>query len=639
MSDPAGRTETVVVIPKKKNELLVWLEECYRDALQARWPYERKTLQSLLFWAGDQWSSVYEDMTRRLGRRIEVPPYCEVARIVDNQLPIYIRSIISMATDALSDYHAVPATSDPEDKKAAKLATRLLRIRDREDNEDVLREETLLWLIGSGEILRRTWYNPDRESYDGIKGDIDTELVNIFRYVKDPLSPDVWPPRWLIEMDARHVDWVKARYGKIVEPEDVADVMRNVEILAMNVQSGGSLPTDRRNERTILKRMYIAPCENYPKGRVIVWVKDRILDEHEFQADVYPFSRARWYHIPGRLYAMSYLEPLLSDQRQLNILLSQLQEVKARNLRNDIITQGVGSVREEIVEGTNGQKRIALDPGITRFEFLQYEAPLALAQSEYARLMTSLRDKAGLAEPITGQLASRQTTATELQLLREAGFASMAYHMRNMDRHICEVQMQKIALAKKYYTQARVITGAGRASEDELKYFFGSDLRNTKDVVPINVPRLTPALRRKVLVDAISSGLLGPWLDKDGMPDPFLQWVARTNLRALGLDIEEEELERIFGSYDELSERVAHLTQVGHEAYNIRAASLIQQLMLQAIQGQTAAQSMAAGGLGEGILPVQTYETNAGEAIQGHTNGMPWVPAQENRTPTDDVLA
>ncbi len=74
MSDPAGRTETVVVTPKKKNELLVWLEECYRDALQARWPYERKTLQSLLFWAGDQWSSVYEDMTRRLGRRIEVPP-------------------------------------------------------------------------------------------------------------------------------------------------------------------------------------------------------------------------------------------------------------------------------------------------------------------------------------------------------------------------------------------------------------------------------------------------------------------------------------------------------------------------------------------------------------------------------------
>ena len=633
--------------PKTGGEagLIDQLESCKRWALDARLPFEKRALQSLFFWAGDHWTAVEEDLTRRLNRRIEAPTFCKTAKVTDNQLPIYIRQVISICTDALSEYEVVPASGEPQDRAAARLASRFLRMRERQDNEQVLREDELLWLFGSGEVLRRTFYNTRKKTDDGLIGDIDTEVVSLFKYAKCPDDPE-WPPRWLIEMDARHVDWVKEHYGVRVEPEDVADVMINLEALAANIVSHRRGMRREESSSVIVKRLYAIPSRRYPNGHVWVWANGKLLKEHDFQIPgVLPFSRAFWYQIPGRLYAMGYLEPLLSDQKQLNVLLSQLQEVKNRQLRGDVAKAGVGDVTQRIIDPETGQKEIDLGPGVTRFEFLRYDLNLQTAMQDYERLMRNLHDKAGLSHPTLGQVTPRKTTATELQLLREAAFQNIAYHLRNFDLHQCQVARHKLQLAQEFFTAARVLVEYSptyNSGPEKVEYFFGSDLKGWHDVIPIPTPRMTPAMRRQAVAEAVRMGLFGPWLGPDGLPDPRVEFAARTQLRLLGLADEEERLGHTFLTYEELEELVAQIHRVGTEAWLRMRANQLQQM------GMVAPTPQPQQGAPPPELPwVQAPQNLApGEAPPVTPEGVPPGAAElassigaSDETPTDYIAA
>ena len=631
-----------------EKELLDHLESCKRWALEARLPFERRALQSLYFWAGDHWTAVEHDLTRRVGRRIEPPPFCKTARVTDNQLPIYVRQVISMCTDALSDYEVIPASGSPEDRAAARLATRLLRMRERVDNEPALREEELLWLFGCGEVLRRTQFDAKKRTEDGLTGDIVTEVVPIFKYAKCPDDTN-WPPRWVVEMDARHVDWVRERYGKAVEPEDTADVMANLDSLANNIVIQKAPVRRPQSQSVVVKRLYHAPTRKYPNGRVWVWANGVLLDEHDLQIDgVLPFSRAFWYQIPGRLYAMAYLEPLLSDQKQLDVLLSQLQEVKNRQLRGDIAVAGVGDVTQRIIDPETGQREINLGPGITRFEFLRYDLNLGVAQQDYERLMRNLHDKAGLSHPTLGQVTPRKTTATELQLLREAGFQNIAYHLRNFDHHQCEVARQKLQLAQEYFTAARVMVdynpsyngAAPRSNEPE--YFFGADLRGWRDVIPVPTPRMTPAMRRQAVAEAAQAGLFGPWLGPDGLPDPRIEYAARTQLRMMGLTEEEERLGHTFLSYEELEELVAEIHRTGVQAWLELRRRQLEQMRLGVPPPAGAPTSAPPAGAPAPALPAGLAEGEApAPAVSGLAPGaeeMMESMSGRQETPTDYLL-
>lgn len=584
-----SRDDTLTV-PTGEGAKVEWLNACARWALEKRRPYEERALQGLLFWAGDQWSSVERTMNA-LKRRVERPPFCDSSRVIDNQIIVHIRQVASMSTEAIADFEAVQATSEPQDVAAASLATKLIKMRERVDKEAELREEEILWMIGCGEVLRKTWYDPRKVTTDGVKGDIASEVVPLFRYAKCPSSGWDWPPKWLIEFDARHVDWVKAEFGKSLEPEDVADEMRAMDELAMNVVQERSVGRENDNNHVIVYRMYCAATEKHPKGRVFVWSGNTLLKEHEFQSGVFPFSRATWYPIPNRLYPISFIEPIVGDQKALNTLLSQLQEVKNRDLRKDVITDGVGQVVQHILDTKTGQKQLTLPVGGQRWEFLNYEPHIRLAQADYERLMKNIHDKSGTSEPVLGQAMSRKTTATELQLLREASFQGIAWVMNRFDRHCAEVCQQKVLLAHDFFTAARILTGVGTHAGERPIAFFGSELRNTQDVVAIPTPKLTPAMRRQAVQEAMERGLFGPWYDQQlGLPDPILQYAARRELRARGLVDEEEQLANVYGPFEDLEALVSQLAREGQAAWIQLKVMQVQQLLMMGGQMMNPAQ-------------------------------------------------
>jgi hypothetical protein len=542
--------------------LVAWAESGFQLGYHSRRPYQDMVELAMHFWAGDQWFDLASDAIAYYSRRELSPDACEKIKRVNNQIPVFIRSIVAAVMDNTPDLEAVPATSQEEDKIAAQLGTYILKWRDRADKEELLREQEALWLMSAGEVLRKTYW--DADANDG-QGDIVSEVVDFFRYVKDPYSTGTWPPRWIIEFDARDVDWVREKYGnKKLEPEAVTDITAVEDSLAYN---GQLLSRDRRDAQgssVILKRLTLPPSKRFPKGHTYVWAGDVLLHEHDLQAGMFPYSSVVWFPVPRRLYPISLIELILSDQRHLNVLLSKMDEIMSKQLRGDIITRGAGEnpVTQEIVDAKTGRKHIRLPSTIEQFELMKYDTNLQLAQVSLERIFDDLHNKSGQSIPTLGQTLRKQVTVGELQIAREGDFASLHWHLSQINRHLADVASQKLQLAKEYYKKLTLINmfdGPGRP-KNMSDYFVGADLRGTKDVIYIPQPHLTPAMKRQVIMEAYKGGMAGPYQSDEQ------QLAARIMLKYMGVPELEEEVERVYGPIEQLEGYVQAMQEIRRRA-------------------------------------------------------------------------
>lgn len=535
--------------------------------LECRRYFEDTAVLSLLFWAGRQWEALERDVTQTLRRSVVPESVIYRIRITDNRIHQLARQAIAIMVGSLPELVAVPATGELSDIEAAKLATKILRWRELEDDEEAIRDIELKWVLSTGECLRRTFWDPFR----GDDGDVATETVNFFRYVKDPTNPDIWPPKWIIEYDARDVDWVKEVYGVTLEPEDVTDATHYLDKVALSVMSGREVSPAREapKNHVVLYRMYCLPSEKFPQGRIFVWARDRLLHEADLQAGTFPFARATWSTIPGRLYPISFVELLVSDQRRRNILLSQIAHVVNAQTRGDIVGQGSGRPRMEVME--DGRKVIIMPPQ-GNWEFVQYGLNLRDAMELADRALIAMKEKAGVQDPTLGTGIEKRVTLGELQMLREADIGQLSYYVDTYGRTLARIGMHKIIMLREYAITERLIRGVGATGVAEVLAFRGADLRGAEDVICVPRPHLTPAMRYQARLRVLQAGLAGPYVD------PADEFAKRLQLRFMGLDEVEREVERVYGPLEDCVQRASSFAM---------ARSLLQIRQLQSALMQT----------------------------------------------------
>lgn len=539
--------------------IVEWLESCFKVGEQNRRPYERMALLCLMFWGGNQWQSIERDLAQIYRRKVVRVEDAGQSRITNNRIHISARQVIGMQMSSLPEFEAVPATYDQEDVQAAKLGTRLIVTRDRADREDKLREEELLWTYATAECLRRTSWDPTAGRPGMNEGDVLSEVVNFFRYLKD--ANNIEDSRWIIEYDARTVDEARAMFGTDkLEPESVADKMRALDALAMNVVQENNSVREPLKHSVLVKRMCVKPCRNYPNGHWFIWANGKLLRHHDIQLGLFPYSRAEWFPIPGRLYPMSFIEPLMSDQRQINILLSQMQEVTNKKLRGDGVYEGPGRMKEEVLAG--GRKVIYIQQG-AKFGPWNYDINLAEGSNMLDRYLQDFEAKAGTNKPSLGHDTGREIRVTALQMLKEADATNVAWHTERYSRdHLCKINSQKIALTAAYATNLRLLDVTGTKNQGEIQYFRGADLRDTKDVVALPKPNMSPAMKQQKVAEAFKDGLLGPF----DPANPGEQLAKRLQLRSMGLSDIEEDLTETYGSIDDLKVKVGEMHKMAEQA-------------------------------------------------------------------------
>ena len=230
----------------------------------------------------------------------------------------------------------------------------------------------------------------------------------------------------------------------------------------------------------------------------------------------------------------------------------------------------------------------------------------------------------------------------ELQLLKEAGTQSIAFHQHRFDRYQCDIAQIKLQTIKSAYVVPRLMRDVGTFGEKESPYLWGADLRDTKDVITIATVKLSPATKRKMIEDATGLGYMEPRWDvnllKQGITviDMLWEYTRRGALRDMGLvDVEEKQAQN-FGSYDELCQLMA-------QAYTESKAIYIQLATQQAMQ-------LAGGQIppAQAAIPPQGWNPEQGLARQdvqqgmsdmrmSFGQGMPAIPMGQGRTPVEDV--
>lgn len=518
------------------------LERLYSAADATRRKFEPDWYSNCLFLAGNQWEAAASDV-RRFRKLAVQPPHSKV-KIVSNQILSLARQAASSLRENLAQQVAVPSTSDQADIDAAELATDFLQSRFYEDREQELRFHEILWCMCVGRVLRKTYWDPEADGM-GIGGklsgggDIVSRMLNPFRFHVCPWSDSSEVMPWIIESDVRDIEEINDLYpGHGVQAEEYADATRLLDNLLVNIIDGASPGAEKRKDAAILKRLYARPNAKYPRGRMFVWANGALLQEADLPDGEMPFTAMDWFPIPGRAYPLPFVTPLRDLQREINVTLSQLIELKNRQLRGDIAIRGTGSITQEVNPDT-GQKILNIPASIQDYQFIQYNLNTSEAEVLLSRLWNDCMQTAGIHESALGQHPGGRVTATQISMSKESDMSGLTLFRAGFDLAYCEVSRQKLLLARNHYHTPRLIRVVGESNAVRTAAFFGSDLKDTEDVRARPTPILTQTMIAEAKSQAAAQGLYGPY---SGPTDMLAKVTALLNSGIPGIAEEVETL-------------------------------------------------------------------------------------------------
>ena len=568
-----------------KEGVVGWLEEVYRACDTARRQYEPEWVDNIHMLEGRHWEKAAEDIRR--GRKLPVWAPSTRVQATANWIYSLARQAAAGIRDNLGEQRATAATFEQEDVEAAEIGTDFLSFRMEQDREEELRFHDILWTMVCGQALRFTAWDPEADAVGYVEalrqpvklpgsGDIRTLTLNPWRYHLPPWCERANEAEFIIVSDVRDVEEIDDLYGATVEPEEVAAGIDMVQGLAnAALQGAGSGGTGRRKHAAILKRMYVAPTPRQPKGLLYVWAHGVQLQKAALPDGVMPFVALEWFNIPGRLYPLAFVTPLRDPNRQYNITLSQLIELKNRQLRGDVVVHG--AVNEEDVtqdvDPETGWKRIRVAPHVQGFELMNYNLPITGAELLMARFWSDGQQLAGIRDPSLGQAPAGVTTATGLSLLKESDVQGLSLFRWGFDRAYGRVASQKLLLAQQHYDVPRLLRVVGENDRPKVRSFTGADLRNTEDVQTRPRPVLSEAQKSMVRMDLVTRGIYGPYTG------PGHKFAMMTALLYSGLPNVREEVDSLCApmSYEELGRLAGAVDAMMAHGQMLQLQALLQQ--------------------------------------------------------------
>lgn len=489
-----------------------YLESCYTASDSVRQKFESEWATSILYLAGNQYEAAAKDF-RRNGV-LPRPISDNSRRRIENHILPLVRQAAGALRNSIASMEAVASTNEAKDRKAATLATKFLKYRHTADDEPEARFKEIMWSMCSGRVMRKIHWDPDAPglSSNGVLtdklGDIASRTISPFFTHICPWDLGSSEPEWIIESDVRDVDEIKALYDKEVNPEEINQNLTNIDKLSTDIIGGTSGGETRKNS-VILKRMYVRPSVQRPKGRLAVWASGTLLQDEELPDGIFPFVCIDWFPIPGRMYPLSFIEPLRDSQNEINSMKSALSELATRQLRGDILIHGAGDVVTEYA--TNGQKIIRVDNSVREFEFVKYDLNTNQSNMSLQGSQSAMMQIAGIHESSLGVSPTSRTTATQVSLLKESDLQGLSLFKENFDARYAKVSMLKVLNAKIHYTTPRMIRVVGQNNNLDTAAFFGSELRSTSDIRAVAKPLMTESMKAQIMTDFGAQGLFGPF--------------------------------------------------------------------------------------------------------------------------------
>ena len=490
------------------------LEEMLKKSKSARSKFEAAWFLNLAYYQGEQWiawdgARLYKPQLRK-----------DRMAIVDNRIQPAIRTEVAKMTKQRPTFSAVPKTGDQEDLEAARLAEQLLEYQWKhlQMQDKVVR--ALLWSrVCAAGFLKVTWDSTVGEGFDALvgpdgkpvpgpngapltgvdpnlisqqlgvpiqsknirQGDISVEVRSPFQIFIDPIAERFDEAEWVIEQSVQSKEYIKRRWNVDAEADTNANPGLIESRLAGNVTTSSNYKGVRINE------LWQKPNSEFPNGRRVVWIKDKVIFEDTKPYDPCPYVMFKGIEVPGRVWPTCIAEQLRGPQTELNKVKSQIAEN-----RNRVGNPTVLASKQSISDPASFEAAMSAPGGIFYYDdnngpnaapaYLRAPELPGYVLQEIDRIEQSFQEISGQHEVTSGAVPSGVTAASAINLLQESDDTRLGPAITDMEEQLARVGHKILTLTAKFYTDSRTIRIAGENATWQIFDFRGSMLRDNTNV-------------------------------------------------------------------------------------------------------------------------------------------------------------
>lgn len=511
-------------------EIVNEVRQDYLNRREARRSLEAQWQLNINFYLGNQYS--YINTNNNLSDYDK--QYFWQEKEVFNHIAPMIETRISKITRLNPTLQVLPASTDMEDIKSAKLSKEILSSVSNKLDLPALCKYASTWCEICGSAFYKITWNSEAgmiiasDDKKNIKeGDVEISVCSPFEILPDNLSCEsINDVGSIIHAKAVSVDDIKNLYGVTVQPENVHSFS-----LDSGFGSMGGLGYDAHIKKVtnieldnhcVLIEKYVKPNKKFPNGRLTIIAGNELLFDGELpylngdnNERVLPFIKQISAYMPGSFYGVSVIERLVPIQRAYNAIRNRKHEYFNR------ISMGVLTVEDGSVD-TDALEQDGLSPGKVLVYRQGGQAPSIMGtpdinadfKAEEERLMAEFKNLAGVSDLMDDSENYTNLSGTALQLLIEQDDNRVITAIDSAKQAVKLLAKHTLRLYKQFAVLPRLIKIAGEMGNVEMHYWNKNQIRSD-DVIFDTSTSIgeSTATRRTMLLDLLKSGLL---YDEDG---------------------------------------------------------------------------------------------------------------------------
>lgn len=315
---------------------------------------------------------------------------------------------------------------------------------------------------------------------------------------------------------ARAVDKfvIKSHYGVDVAGEKINSVSLS-SFTTDNFFSGKSnvkrvLGETSDNQAIVIER-WVAPCEEFPNGRLSVVAGDKLVFDGDMPYEKYPFVKQVSNRVVGDFWGVSVVERCIPIQRAYNAVKNRKLECIGR-LCGGVLAVEEGSVDLDELEtdGLTAGKVLVYRSGSSVPHFMDAgSVPRELSEEE-ERLSNELISVSGVSELMRNStLPTQVNSGTAISLLIEQDDTRLSVTAENIRTAMLKIAKMVLTMYKKYAESKKLGKITDECGRLQVFYWSKSDI-SSDDIVLETSNELNESLasRKQMVLELLKYGIL-----------------------------------------------------------------------------------------------------------------------------------
>ena len=536
-------------------------------------PFEGNHFLNVAFYYGFQWT-IYNLSTGELS---EITNSAGNIRITSNQIQPRVRNLHAKMTKNKPIVDVIPNGWTSRSLHAASLTRKLLGYFREIHDEETQDSKTSNWLLTAGDCFRKIGFDPDEGGIGSFKsqkdfietfretaqagsmptdlgftpneetGGVDYQLGEVFDDIVTPfevLFPEyatcMGDTQELLHVKILPVDVIRQRWGSKANDLKASSNLHmanqfSLRLMGMaNPEVGGATAITRalshhKTDMAYVYELWKKPSKKHKKGRLIIATGDtwlRLYDEDNPYYDALssvkplkkyggiPFVRFGCIFAPGRFWSISPVEPMRPLQAEYNKSISDIVQNRATVGRNKIIVSKTANIDEEEIANLHGQ--VLSYSGIKEPTILPAVPLPQQVERETERNRQDMDTVSGSHEVSRAEVPSGVKSGIAINYLLEQDDTTVSPVIRRYECSKRDVGMMKIAIAKQFYTEQRIIEATDVTDAITVMHFTGSDLITNIRIVPGSALPQSRAALQATYLDLFERNAI---IDDYGRPD------------------------------------------------------------------------------------------------------------------------